>query len=82
MVGGLYWRRGTTQAAWVGTIVGSTTALVGIFFFGNKSYWAAISSFANSTLGLGLPATYPYNYMETMFAVALLTLSSMSSCPW
>ncbi len=36
IVGGLYWKRGTTAAAWVALITGSSLAVTGIF---SQKYW-------------------------------------------
>lgn len=74
VVGGLYWSRGTATGAWVSSITGSTLAFMGIFFLGNVAYYPKIAAFINSSFGTSLAAKFPYNYQQTVFAVAMLTL--------
>jgi SSS family solute:Na+ symporter len=42
IIGGLYWRKGTTGAAWAATITGSVLSLVGILLT-NGSVWKSLS---------------------------------------
>jgi SSS family solute:Na+ symporter len=65
IIGGLYWRRGTTAAAWFSVIVGAVTSLTGIVL---KQYWPDI---LHGT-GWGLPARFPLNGIQVAFASAAL----------
>ncbi len=55
IIGGLYWNRGTTRAAWAAMITGSTIAVAGVvihqiregFFINGQQFWA-IAMFASS----------------------------------
>jgi SSS family solute:Na+ symporter len=61
IIGGLYWSRGTTAAAWTAMIVGSTIAVGGIvihqihegFFINGQMFWA-IAMAASSLLYVGI----------------------------
>src|SRR5687767_11893938 len=54
IIGGLYWRRGTTGAAWAATITGSTVSLVGILLT-NRAVWRWFGDTIAPALGVSLP---------------------------
>ena len=67
IIGGLYWRRGTTAAAWTGALTGSTLAVAGII---TGTYWPWIVSHIGPTLaefGIHLPAKFWFNYQVSGF---------------
>ena len=74
IIGGLYWRKGTTQAAWAAQIAGSTCAIVGIFLT-NRSGWGwVVGTFGTdlANLGLVLPDRFWLNGMQmACFAAAV-----------
>ena len=69
IIGGLYWRRGTVQAAWSATIVGSSTAFVGIVCTSSQ-LWPLVRS-AGTGLGVTMPAKFPFNGQQTAFFAAI-----------
>jgi SSS family solute:Na+ symporter len=84
IIGGLYWRRGTTQAAWAGQITGSALALGGILL-ANRSVWAWIVQTFDGTAGVTLPAKFWFNGMQMAFlascvAVAVYVTVSVLTC--
>jgi SSS family solute:Na+ symporter len=71
IIGGLYWRRGTTQAAWAGQIVGSSLALVGIALT-NRTVWGWV----NGTFdGIDLPAKFWFNGMQMAFMASCVAVA-------
>lgn len=62
MIGGLYWKRGTTAAAWASTIVGIVLATVGII---------AQTAWENITMLTNIAPKCPINGMQIAFYVAL-----------
>lgn len=83
IIGGLYWRRGTTQAAWAGQIVGSTLALIGILMT-NRTAWAGVRS-SFGAIGIALPEKFWFNGMQMAFfasciAVAVYVIVSLLTC--
>lgn len=78
MVGGLYWRRGTTSGAWVAMSVGVITGFSGILI--NNILWAAWIprlkvNFPEVTSIQKLPEQFWLNGMQIGFFTSLLSLS-------
>jgi SSS family solute:Na+ symporter len=68
IIGGLYWRKGTTGAAWAAVIVGSILAFASILL-NQPSFWNA----AVSHLQLAdMPAKFPYNGVQCAFVIVLI----------
>lgn len=77
IIGGLYWRKGTTGAAWAATITGSTVSLIGICLT-NRIAWGWIRNAIGPSLasvGIGLPAEFWLNGIEVAVVAAGLALS-------
>lgn len=51
LIGGLYWKRGTTPAAWCAMLTGSTLALVGLLVQ-QPAIWKHFQPLLNGTLGV------------------------------
>lgn len=69
IIGGLYWSKGTTAAAWAGGITGSGLALIGIPLT-NKVSWGWITASAAPILqewGVTLPAKFWFNGLQVAF---------------
>jgi SSS family solute:Na+ symporter len=76
IIGGLYWRKGTTSAAWAGVITGSLFAVGSIIC---TTYWDGIANtlrpaFANA--GIHLPDEFWFNqqvgaFLATVFGAAV-----------
>jgi SSS family solute:Na+ symporter len=76
IIGGLYWRKGTTSAAWSSVVVGAVLAFTGILL---NQYWPDIlAKWASSMArhGMNLPAAFPLNGTEVAF-VAMLIASAV-----
>jgi len=68
IVGGLYWRRGTTPAAWTAAITGSTLAFIGIIL--SSKAWQPISAWAGPLVGIELPQRFWLNNQKSAFLAA------------
>ena len=79
IIGGLYWRRGTTAAAWAAMCVGSVLAVLGILTI-NLIWPTYLPRLQAAYPDLGwlknLPADFWFNGMEWSFGVAVVCLSS------
>jgi SSS family solute:Na+ symporter len=76
IIGGLYWRRGTTQAAWAAQVAGSLAALVGILLTTGGA-WPYLSEQFGPSLaerGLVLPTKFWLNGTQTAFIAAGLAV--------
>ncbi|MGB7158684.1 MAG: hypothetical protein WBD40_11495 [Tepidisphaeraceae bacterium] len=71
IIGGLYWRRGTTGAAWAATLTGSTVSLVGILL-ANRAVWRWVGE---SFPALSLPPQFWLNGMEVAVVAAGLAVT-------
>jgi SSS family solute:Na+ symporter len=73
IISGLYWSRGTTQAAWAGQITGSAVAMVGVLLT-SGSIWDWISGLAGPWFerryGVVLPGKFWFNGMQIAFIAA------------
>jgi SSS family solute:Na+ symporter len=83
IIGGLYWKRGTTQGAWAGQITGSTLALIGILL-ANRTAWSSLASSLTS-MGFAPPEKFWFNGMQMAFfascmAVAVYLIVSAVTC--
>ena len=72
IIGGLYWRRGTTAAAWAGTLTGSTLSLIGIACT-SKQIYPTIRNVASS-LHIPTPEAFPLTGMQIAFSVAIIAI--------
>jgi SSS family solute:Na+ symporter len=87
IIGGLYWKKGTTTAAWVSLTTGSTIAVAGIFL---DHFWANIQPhllycYPNSAYLLRHPLKFPINdqYVNAISmgtAIALYVVVSLITC--
>jgi SSS family solute:Na+ symporter len=81
IIGGLYWRRGTTAAAWLAVIVGAILSFGGILL---KQYWPTITAdFGPSWV---LPKRFPLNGIQVAFVSAAVSSAvyaaiSLLTCP-
>ncbi|CAN5549493.1 sodium/proline symporter PutP [soil metagenome] len=69
IIGGLYWKRGTTAAAWAGTLTGSILALVGIACTSSQ-LWPYVND-AGAAFGLSMPTKFWLNGQECAFIAAI-----------
>jgi SSS family solute:Na+ symporter len=65
IIGGLYWRKGTTAAAWAGAITGVVLSIAGIIC---TSFWPWIVRVAP----MNLPGRFWLNGMQAAFAAAVI----------
>jgi SSS family solute:Na+ symporter len=77
LIGGLYWRRGTTGAAWASMIVGSTLAVVGVLTI--NIIWPWLVPFAQGRFPAiawvqTLPGDFWMNGLEWGFSVSVIAL--------
>ncbi len=68
IIGGLYWKRGSTQGAWTAAICGSVISLIGIVC-NNISVWTPIRD-SNLGQSLNLPEKFWFNGQQTSFVAA------------
>jgi SSS family solute:Na+ symporter len=70
IIGGLYWRKGTTGAAWCAVVVGSGLAVSGILL---NQYWVQITPWWNALnpRPFTLPAKFWMNGIQVAFAASL-----------
>jgi SSS family solute:Na+ symporter len=64
IIGGLYWRRGTTAGAWTAVILGAILCLIGIAV---DKQWPWIVG-RGAALGYTLPPKFWLNYLQSTFA--------------
>lgn len=77
IIGGLYWKRGTTAGAWAGMITGTVIALSGIVIRG--FFWAPLVQFLRAGWPdvqwlENLPPAFPLTGMEVSFAAAMASI--------
>ncbi|MGC4032939.1 MAG: hypothetical protein QM754_14620 [Tepidisphaeraceae bacterium] len=72
IIGGLYWKRGTTQAAWAGTLTGSILALVGVAMTSDQ-VWPIVRDMA-ARGNLKLPPKFWFNGLQTAFIAAIIAV--------
>jgi SSS family solute:Na+ symporter len=65
IIGGLYWRKGGTGAAWAAVIAGSLLSFGGILL---NQYWDGVRLHVHAAL----PAKFPLNGIEVAFIAALV----------
>ena len=71
IIGGLYWRRGTTAAAWAATLTGSTLSFIGIIL--SSRLWPGIADALRpmfDAIGVIPPEKFWLNYMQCAFIAA------------
>ena len=72
IIGGLYWKRGTTSAAWSAAVTGSVLSLVGVAL-SNRTVWGAVTGWVGPTFegwGVQLPAKFWFNGLQMAFFAA------------
>ncbi|WP_428940684.1 sodium:solute symporter family protein [Fontivita pretiosa] len=87
IIGGLYWRKGTTAGAWAGAITGSALALIGIPLT-NRVSWGWITGILGPTFaewGMPLPERFGLNGIQVAFiascaAFTVYILVSLLTC--
>lgn len=77
LIGGLYWRRGTTGAAWASMIVGSTLAILGVLT--TNVIWPKLLPvmkvwYPDQPWLMNLPAEFWLNGLEIGFAVSVIAI--------
>ena len=80
IIGGLYWRKGTTGAAWSAVIVGSILAVTGILL-NQPNLWALVESTTHATL----PQKFPLNgtmvaFLSMLIASTVYMIVSLATC--
>ena len=78
LIGGLYWRRGTTAAAWASMVVGSSLAVLGVMTI--NLVWPKLVPWLRThypdTPGLAsLPEEFWFNGLEWAFVVAVVSVT-------
>jgi len=78
IIGGLYWKRGTTAGAWGGMITGSVLATLGIFL--RNIFWPYMLpslkvNYENIAFLNYLPSKFPYNGVVWAFFTACAAIS-------
>lgn len=77
IIGGLYWSRGTTAAAWSAGLTGSGLSLLGVLL-SNRSTWKWVVEHFGPTIasaGLPLPERFWLNGLQTAFIAACAAFS-------
>src|SRR5205814_6670257 len=72
IIGGLYWKKGTTSAAWAAAITGSVLSFIGIIC---GSFWPWVVSDVGPALawvGIRLPAKFWFNNQVSGFLAAVI----------
>ena len=77
IIGGLYWKRGTTGGAWAAMIIGMVLSAGGLFL---QSYWASISPvllgwFPGNSFLLRIGNDFPFNGRQMMFFAMLSSIA-------
>lgn len=73
IIGGLYWRRGTTQAAWAAQIAGSLMFFAGVLLTSGPG-WNFLADNVGPAVGLTLPPKFWLNGTQMAFAAAGLAV--------
>lgn len=68
IIGGLYWKRGTSAGAWAGALTGATISLAGIAASGTT--WKRIVDAIEPTFGLDLPSKFWFNGLQVALIAA------------
>jgi SSS family solute:Na+ symporter len=68
IIGGLYWRKGTTAAAWAGALTGVVLSMTGIIC---TSFWPWIGANLGPLLHVSPPAKFWLNGMQAAFLAAV-----------
>lgn len=79
IIGGLYWKKGTTAGAWTSMVLGSTIAVVAILLDYN---WTTIAPWCQAHWGLQLPARMWLNPQWHAFIVMCISASSYVIVSW
>lgn len=80
IIGGLYWRRGTTAAAWAAAITGSGLAVAGILC--NSVYWKDIVRVLQPMFTDPLPAKFWLNGTQIAFFAAAIAVAVYVIVSW
>jgi len=78
IIGGFYWRHGTTAGAWAGMITGSLTAVIGVI--NNNIFWPNIlpklkEAFPDNSFLVNLPEAFPWDGAQLFFASSLMAIA-------
>ncbi|RKY06071.1 MAG: sodium:solute symporter, partial [Planctomycetota bacterium] len=69
LIGGLYWKRGTTAGAWAAMITGASIAFTGIFV--RNIFWTFLPAIQQKYTGIiwlqKMPEEFPYNGVQMAF---------------
>ncbi|HEY8933098.1 MAG TPA: sodium:proline symporter [Rariglobus sp.] len=87
IIGGLYWKRGTTAGAWAGLITGSLLSVGGIALReGHGLIWTrlmpALGAGDLSTAVLQRYPAFPFNGMEISFVATLIAIFVYGAVSW
>jgi SSS family solute:Na+ symporter len=74
VIGGLYWKRGTTAGAWAGMVTGSVIAVTGVSM--RQLFWEKLqpllqSNYPDTAWIQNLPSTFPLTGMQVSFTAAM-----------
>ena len=77
ILGGLYWKRGTSAGAWVGMITGSVCAVASILL--KNVFWPLLESFKTTHPEISwlenLPSDLPLNGMQLSFICSMIAMT-------
>lgn len=79
IIGGLYWKRGTTLGAWAAMIVGAVLSAGGLLiqsFWGDTISPLLLSMFPDSQLLLGLGDDFPFNGRQMMLFAMVCAIAA------
>ena len=79
IVGGLYWRRGTTAGAWAAMAVGSTLAVLGVLTINVLWPWGLPrlqAALPDAAWAAALPEAFWLNGLQTGFAVSCVAIGT------
>lgn len=79
IIGGLYWKRGTTAAAWTAMIMGAVLSVSGLLI---QSYWVGavgpqmVEWFPDSVMLAGIVDDFPFNGRQMMLFAMLCSIAA------
>ncbi|WOO40710.1 sodium:solute symporter family protein [Rubellicoccus peritrichatus] len=79
IIGGLYWKRGTTAAAWTAMIMGAVLSVSGLLL---QSYWVGaigpqmVEWFPDSMMLAGIVDDFPFNGRQMMLFAMLCSIAA------
>ncbi|MBC8105588.1 MAG: sodium:proline symporter [Anaerolineae bacterium] len=75
IIGGLYWKKATTSAAWSAAVTGSALSLIGIGLSNKTSWQWIISKVGSPFAGITLPPVFWFNGIEMAFFAACVAIT-------